>query len=185
MPKYARSILATIILSIFLFISNNLNAQTNATNDAVQRPIQPVNTALNLVNLKGKSVDFNQQINNGKATVVKFWSAWAASNCRPCEMELNRLQRQFKQVPFLEKVQLITINIDKDSQRVHDFVTEKQWEMTVLMDNNQFLQQKYGITNIPSTLVFDQKGTLIYSDVAPNEDTYEEVLKRIVSISED
>ncbi|MGB1207321.1 MAG: TlpA family protein disulfide reductase [Chitinophagales bacterium] len=133
-----------------------------------------------LQNLQGKQISFEQKISEKPITILKFWSAWAADNCRPCEMDLERSNKKFATEKRNDTFQFITVNIDKNIKDVQKYVAEKTWNFETWIDEAGVLQEKMQIYNIPTILIINNLGEILYHDGQSPTQTFEAALQQIL-----
>ena len=133
-----------------------------------------------LQNLQGEQISFEQKIKEKPITILKFWSAWAADNCRPCEMDLERSNKKFATENLNDKFQFITVNIDKNTEAVQKYVNEKIWSFETWIDKDALLQKKMNVYNIPTVLIINNFGEILYHDGQSPRQTFETTLQQIL-----
>ena len=140
---------------------------------------------LQIQNLEGDSIQIADLAKEGKITILKFWSAWTAQHCKPCEMDLEataKLQDIWQKNG--DKVHFVTISTDKGAsaaQLVKAFLEAHQWDFEVLLDTDEELQTQLEITDfVPCILMVNEKGEVIYESFEAKED-YKTVLKRLLN----
>ena len=131
-------------------------------------------------NLAGESFSVEQKISEKPITILKFWSAWAADNCIPCEMDLERSNKKFATENLNDKFQFITVNIDKNVGAVQKYVSEKTWNFETWIDKDTLLQQKMQVYNIPTVLIINDLGEILYHDGQSPTQTFEAALQDIL-----
>lgn len=105
-----------------------------------------------LKDLKGNPVRFSDY--KGKNIFLNFWSI----NCPYCLKELDELQSFFNELP--ENTLLITVNLDKDVEKVKAYINEKGYTFPVLSDPRGETIKKYSIRGIPLNIFIDCSGTI-------------------------
>ena len=133
-----------------------------------------------LQNLQGEQISFEQKIKEKPITILKFWSAWAADNCRPCEMDLERSNKKFATENLNDKFQFITVNIDKNTEAVQKYVNEKIWSFETWIDKDALLQKKMNVYNIPTVLIINNFGEILYHDGQSPRQSFESTPQQIL-----
>ena len=97
-----------------------------------------------LVDLSGAPAAF--QHNKAKELVI-FWATW----CPECRQKLTRELPAKIDDP---EVQIITVNTEKDLDRVRSFVAEEKIKFPVFIDPKKTLRQSLAIFSVPSWAVY-------------------------------
>lgn len=96
---------------------------------------------------------------NGSYVIMDFW----AIPCKSCVEGLDAMKEIFEK--YREKG-LYFLAICEDGPRniskVPSFVKGHQWEYTILYDENQEVQNLFGIQAIPETFIIDKEGNIIF-----------------------
>ena len=108
----------------------------------------------------GKTVSLLAQLKKEGYTVIDFWASW----CGPCRASFPHLREMYRL--YGEKIGFISLSVDKD---------EKEWQKALGEEKlpwPQFLAAKelvknvgslYNITSIPTFLLIDPNGKIIFS----------------------
>lgn len=92
---------------------------------------------------------------SNKLYFVDFWATW----CGPCvyaKKYLTVLQRQFP-----EDFYIISIS-EENPVKVERFLKINPTELTIAVDDNSYMHQKYGITSLPQGILFNAKGEVLW-----------------------
>lgn len=101
----------------------------------------------------------------GKYVFINFWNTW----CPPCREEmpdLNRLYQDYRD----KNVEFLFINItlqEKSREQVESFLKEMNLQLPVYLDRRGEVAMAYGVRSIPSTLVLNPKGEVVYARAGP------------------
>jgi cytochrome c biogenesis protein CcmG, thiol:disulfide interchange protein DsbE len=137
--------------------------------------------AVDLKDLKGKTINTGAISNNGKPIIISFWATW----CSPCKKELNAIHDEFADWVEETGVKLIAVSIDDERtrSRVAPYVDSKGWEFDVLLDPNGEFKRAMGVNNVPHTFVIDGSGKIVYShnNYAPGDE--EKLHKLLVELT--
>lgn len=108
----------------------------------------------------GKKESLLSQLKKDRYTVIDFWASW----CGPCRASFPHLREMYK--TYGEKVTFISLSVDKN---------EKDWQKALGEEKlpwNQYLatpelskntRDAYNLTSIPTFLVIDPEGKIIFS----------------------
>ena len=132
-----------IIVSLFLL--SILSAQDRVPN-------------LRLKMLNGKYAKLYDFLKDGPM-IIDFWATW----CEPCKKQMRYLdlfQNHFKEVGL----EVLTVNTDtpKSMSKVKPYVRTKGFEFNVAVDPNSQIKKKMKIQQMPTTIIIDQDGTVVY-----------------------
>ncbi|MCM2357028.1 MAG: TlpA family protein disulfide reductase [Geobacteraceae bacterium] len=93
----------------------------------------------------------------GKVVVLNFWATW----CPPCREEIPsmmRLNRAMAGKPF----QMLAVSIDEGGKAaVEAYFKQSGTMLPALLDTNQAVSKRYGLTGVPETFVIDKKGVIL------------------------
>ena len=132
-----------IIVSLFLL--SILSAQDRVPN-------------LRLKMLNGKYAKLYDFLKDGPM-IIDFWATW----CEPCKKQMRYLDlfhNHFKDLGF----KVLTVNTDtpKSMSKVKPYVRTKGFEFNVAVDPNSQIKKKMKIQQMPTTIIVDQDGTVVY-----------------------
>ena len=88
----------------------------------------------------------------GKVIVLNFWSM----GCRYCLMEMPDFDEFNRSKP--EDVEVLMVNLDKDTSRLSVYIENSGFSFTVLKDEMAETARTYLIRGIPSTFIIDKDG---------------------------
>jgi thiol-disulfide isomerase/thioredoxin len=88
----------------------------------------------------------------GRITLVNVWATW----CPPCRAELPYLQKLYDRVKDRADVQVVTLNVDHETDLVEPFLKEHKYTFPVLMASS-YLDSTM---SIPRNWIVDREGTL-------------------------
>lgn len=92
----------------------------------------------------------------GKVIVVNFWATW----CGPCREELPLLEKTMNKYKDDGDVVFLAVSADEDREGVEPFIKTNKIKLPVVYAN--YLDEHYGVTSIPTTMIFDRTGQIVY-----------------------
>ncbi len=101
--------------------------------------------------------EFDLGAEQGKIVVLDFWATW----CAPCVKSLPGLIEAVSAFPS-DRVRLIGVNQSEPAEAVKRFIETRNWNLTVAMDADQKVAQKYGVTGIPHTVIVGPDGKIAW-----------------------
>lgn len=99
----------------------------------------------------------------GKVLLIDFWATW----CGPCVHELPNVLKAYEKY-HPKGFEIIGISLDKDEQRLKNFIKEKNIAWRQYFDGQGWsnkLAAKYGVQSIPATYLLDGEGKIIGKDL--------------------
>lgn len=105
-------------------------------------------------------LDSNSFKNQERWTIINFW----ASSCYVCKSEAPELQAFYENVTLANKTspQLISINIQENIERVHEWQQMFHQTFPVLLDRDGHVSILFGVTGTPETFFVDPHGIVRY-----------------------
>ena len=100
------------------------------------------------------------EIKGSTLTILDFW----ATLCKPCVNSIPKLQAISEK--YKEKgVQFIGVNLDSPRKmaKVKPFSNSIGINYPVIFDSNQELTNEYSITAIPTLIILDSNGNVLYT----------------------
>jgi peroxiredoxin len=91
----------------------------------------------------------------GDVVMINFWATW----CGPCRQEmplLDELYSRYQRVGF----SLLGVNIDDDSGKAMNMVSELGVSFPVLFDARKEVSRLYAVDAMPVTVILDREGTV-------------------------
>jgi len=136
-----------ITLILFFIISQAMNF--------IRQPDVKENIyAYNLRDIKNESIDFDEY--KDEPLVVHFWGTW----CPTCRLEASNIQS------ISEKYNVITIAVNSGTDDIlKAYMKEHDLDYPVINDDKGVLAQKFDIGVYPTTLLYNAKGELEFSEV--------------------
>jgi peroxiredoxin len=102
----------------------------------------------------GKLFEFEST--RGKTVLLNFWS----STCGPCVKELPAVEKIYRE--FKDKgLVVLAINSSEGSEAIHEFLKDKDYTFTVLIDEDLDAANKYQALDIPQSYVVDRQRNIV------------------------
>jgi thiol-disulfide isomerase/thioredoxin len=138
--------IATTLL-IFFLISTALNylRQPNITENIYD---------YQLLDMKENKIDFYEY--EGEPLVVHFWGTW----CPTCRLEASNIEAISKNYNVIS----IAVNSGTNSE-IEAFMKKNELRFRVVNDSNSILANKFNIDAYPTTLIFNSKGELKFTEL--------------------
>lgn len=129
--------------------------------------LKPGNPAPSIGSLIDKDgVEKNLEDFEGKNILLSVWGTW----CPYCKEELPHLMKL--QEKFSDKIVSVAISLDTEEQKWKEFIREKNWTATHLMDpdNKSVFQKNYLINGTNVHYLIDKKGGIVASGFKPSDE---------------
>lgn len=91
----------------------------------------------------------------GKVVYVDFWASW----CGPCKLSFPFMQKLAARYPAGD-VAVVTINLDRQRPAAEAFLRQVHTSLPVVYDPAGSLAKTWKVADMPTSLVFDRKGTM-------------------------
>ncbi len=91
----------------------------------------------------------------GRIVFLNFWATW----CAPCERELPTFQQYTREHTAPDDPIIVTINYGQDAETIRPYLEGLGiTDLNVLLDTAQEVSDSYGVFNLPTTFVIDERG---------------------------
>lgn len=122
---------------------------------------------ITLTDPRGNAISISDYVGKNKVILIDFWASW----CGPCIKEMPNVVEAYKQ--YKDKgFEIIGISMDEDRGRWMSAIDRlgMTWpHMSDLKGWNSEAAKLYGIESIPYTLLLDQDGKIIDSNLRGNQ----------------
>jgi len=139
---------ALLLVALVSFLSVGcLEAATESIQPAVDFSLQDMND--NTVTLSSYK--------NNKAVILFFWN----TACQLCGKEMSMLSDLD---PFLSKegIVILAVDIGESKQKVSAFLKNLVSSFKVLLDNNVSVASEYDIAGVPTYVLINKKGNVVF-----------------------
>lgn len=106
---------------------------------------------------------FQMTAHRGKPVLLSFWASW----CSPCRRELPALSAWAKEHPELT---VLAVNVDRTAEPAQAFLERTPLDLQIAYDPDAKHLGQYGITSMPTMLLFDGQGQLSWRHVGFSEE---------------
>ena len=120
-----------------------------------------------LQDLKGNEVSISDF--QGKKVFINFWATW----CPNCKVEMPHMQTIWKELG--EEVVVVAVDIGESKDTVNKYIDKEGYTFKVLLDEENEIAGKFGVTAVPTSILLDENGNLIYG--VRGAMTYESMVK--------
>lgn len=100
----------------------------------------------------------------GKPLIVNFWATW----CPPCRKEMPSMNRAWEKIKD-EGINMVAINYAEDEESVRAYIKKHPVDFTILLDESGEEFENWSIRGLPTTLILDPKGHVVYQAVGDRE----------------
>ena len=105
----------------------------------------------------GEQVSLSQFIGK-KPVLMVFWATW----CAVCEEEVPVINRMHSEPPTSGNLQILALDFMESEKKVNAFISSKKVAYPVLLDRRGKVARKYRVVGIPTYILIDRKGKVVY-----------------------
>lgn len=102
----------------------------------------------------------------GKVVVIDFWATW----CGPCRMQGQLVEQVAKEFRGDSSASFLSLNTDADRSGVPEFLSRQGWTFPVAYA--QGLDQFLDIRSLPTLVIFNRQGRVVYREDGVNAATF-------------
>ena len=115
----------------------------------------------------------------GKTVVLDFWAMW----CGPCKKKMPKIQKlhDLYQKKNVEVIGMLAMNPGAEKM-AKTYFTKKNYTFKLLYGNNK-LTEDYGLQFLPTVIVIDKNGKIVYLTDVPNPNEFNDIKKVIAEHS--
>lgn len=155
-----------------------VSAFTLAVSAAPEQPTLPAGPAA-----PGPSADPDQKLDlsrwRGRVVLLDFWASW----CGPCRESfpwMADMQAKYRDRGLV----VVAVNLDQDPDAAARFLRETKGDFVHVQDPAGSLAEGYGVTVMPSSIVFDRDGRPVFRHNGFHMDQAREYESHIVDLLE-
>jgi peroxiredoxin len=152
---------ARIVVLGVVLVSAGCAATRPAAEVASRGPLRL--PTVQLQTLEGRATGLAAAL-DGRVALVALWATW----CKGCTSELDALTRLSERASALGAA-VIGVAVGETRQAVSEFVSRRRLGYPQLVDEQFRLAEAIGQDRIPTTLVLDRQGRIIYMGGALDE----------------
>ena len=106
-----------------------------------------------LKDVKGQQIRLSDF--KGRTVVLSFWATW----CPPCKKELPAIQKLYEQHKKAKNVVILAVD-DENKATIRNFMQEKHYTFTALLDRKRTLFKEFAVRFIPTVIIINGRGTV-------------------------
>ena len=114
----------------------------------------------------------------GKVWVINFWATW----CPPCVEEIPSMNEAWQALED-QGVGMLAINAGEGRDAVETFLKKISIDFPILLGDGNSLAN-WSIRALPTTVVVNAKGEVVYEALGPREWHEEELLAKVLELRE-
>ena len=136
-------IILSIVAVVMIFFSKNHKKHKDPTINL---------SGLELKDLNGNIINFKTLY--GKPLIINFWATW----CGPCREEFPNFENAYKK--YNDKINFLMVSAETPD-KILIFKNKNNYTLPLVQSQQQF--NALGITSIPVTCIFSDKGQILYT----------------------
>lgn len=139
--------------------------------------------SVNLKDVNGNAVNTGDFSNEGQPYVISFWATW----CKPCMQELDNIAEVYDDWQDETGVAVVAVTIDdqRNINKVAPVVDAHGWEFDVWLDPNSEFKRALGVNIPPHTFLVDGNDNIVYTHNGYSPGDEEELYDHILELVEE
>jgi thiol-disulfide isomerase/thioredoxin len=159
-----------VLVATFLFFVNPIGVLAQESLTSVERVVPE----FSLMGMDNKEWDAESL--SGKLWVVNFWATW----CPPCIEEIPSMNKAWE-VLEPEGIGMLAINAGEGRTAVEEFLGKIPIDFPTLLGDMDTLPN-WAARALPTTVVIDSSGKVIFEALGPREWDDQELLQKIIDL---
>ena len=95
-----------------------------------------------------------------KPVLLVFWATW----CPHCNESVPVINRMHTEPPAAGNLQILALDFMESREKVTAFIASKKVAFPVLLDRSGSVARKYKVVGIPTYILLDRDGKVVYRD---------------------
>ncbi|HJX15678.1 MAG TPA: TlpA disulfide reductase family protein [Candidatus Deferrimicrobiaceae bacterium] len=95
-----------------------------------------------------------------KPVLLVFWATW----CPHCNESVPVINRMHTEPPTSETLTILALDFMESREKVSAFIASKKVAFPVLLDGSGSVARKYRVVGIPTYVLIDRDGKIVYRD---------------------
>jgi peroxiredoxin len=95
-----------------------------------------------------------------KPVLLVFWATW----CPHCNESVPVINRMHTEPPTSERLTILALDFMESREKVTAFIASKKVAFPVLLDGSGSVARKYRVVGIPTYVLIDRDGKVVYRD---------------------
>jgi len=113
--------------------------------------------AMQVQSADGEVIDLQQR--KGKVIFINFWATW----CAPCLAEMPSVNALYEKVKNNPNIIFLAVDVDNNLQKSSKFLLNKGYQFPAYGGDAAHVPDKLFGNGIPTTLVADKKGNIVFT----------------------
>jgi peroxiredoxin len=157
------------VLGALLLVQRLQRSASNATNEYQAADFT-------LPDLHGNSVQLSAL--RGKVVFLNLWATW----CPPCRAEMPSMEALYQRFRDRDFAMLAVAEDSDGATSVAPFVRDLGLTFPILLDTDNRLPARYGVTGYPETFIIDRAGNVAKHFIGPEDWSRPEMIAYIESL---
>ncbi|MDX2170391.1 MAG: TlpA disulfide reductase family protein [Deltaproteobacteria bacterium] len=129
-----------------------------------------------LPDLQGNTVQLSAL--RGKVVFLNLWATW----CPPCRAEMPSMEVLYQRFRDRDFAMLAVAEDSDGATSVAPFVRDMKLSFPILLDSDNHLPGRYGVTGYPETFIIDRSGNVAKHVIGPEDWTRPEMIAFIEAL---